>query len=67
MRLMKASAWANREFCDGSRPDRKTIRRWVERQVIAGRIIDGNTYVFDTERAGVESHVSQTVQQLLRE
>ncbi|MCT8866957.1 hypothetical protein K5M78_06025 [Shewanella xiamenensis] len=67
MKLMKAMAWAKREFAEGSIPDNKTIRRWVERNVIAGRVIDGNTYVFDTERAGVDSNVSKTVQELLRE
>ncbi|RBP73448.1 hypothetical protein V8687_09650 [Shewanella baltica] len=67
MKLMKAMAWAKREFADGSVPDNKTVRRWVERNVIAGRVIDGNTYVFETEKAGVDSHVSQAVQALLRE
>ncbi|MGL4735176.1 MAG: hypothetical protein ACRCWB_08860 [Enterovibrio sp.] len=67
VKLMTAIAWAKREFAEGSLPCKKTLKRWVEQNVISGRIIDGDTYVFETEMVGVESTISKVVQELLRE
>lgn len=66
-KLMKSKVWAAREFVTGSEPSPGTIKKWVEEGVIAGRIIGRTTYVFDTEKAGVESHIAAAVSQLLRE
>nr|WP_272692058.1 hypothetical protein [Providencia sp. PROV143] len=38
---MKASAWAKREFEDGSIPDNRTIKRWVTIGEVRGKIVDG--------------------------
>ncbi len=65
-KLMRAMQWAKREFSSDSVPNRATVKKWVERGVIQGRIIDGAVYVFDTERAGLKSEVSAAVKELLR-
>ncbi|WP_133406871.1 hypothetical protein [Parashewanella tropica] len=64
-KLMRASNWAKREFCKDSIPDGMTLKRWVERGVIKGRIVDGKTYVFDSEHAGLDTDVSKVVKNLL--
>ena len=66
-KLMRAMQWAKREFSNGSVPDRTTLKRWVERGVIEGRVIDNKVYVFDTERAGLIPDVSKFVDELLRQ
>lgn len=45
MRLQKATLWAETYFEEGSRPDPRTARRWVEEQVVPGRMINGVAYV----------------------
>lgn len=41
-KLMKASQWGRREFSNGSIPDNRTIKRWVENGLLMGRIVDGS-------------------------
>lgn len=48
-KLMKASQWGRREFSDGSIPDNRTIKRWVENGLLMGRIVDGSVFVCETE------------------
>ncbi|MFA9209430.1 MAG: hypothetical protein ACEQSN_14730 [Yersinia sp. (in: enterobacteria)] len=67
MKLMKARRWAEREFAEGSEPDIKTIRKWVESGEIAGRIIGGNVYVYEYQFAGLSVSTTKTVHQLLVE
>ena len=66
-KLMRGMQWAKREFSNGSIPDRSTLRRWVERGVIEGRVIDNKVYIFDSERAGLIPDVSKFVDELLRQ
>ena len=65
IKLMKASVWAKREFSQGSIPDGRTIRKWVENGKIKGRIIDSSIYVFENQTFGVKSEVSATVDALI--
>ena len=45
-KLMRASAWAKREFESGSEPDNRTIKKWVRNGVLQGRIVDGSVWSF---------------------
>ena len=54
-KLMKASQWGRREFSNGSIPDNRTIKRWVENGLLMGRIVDGSVFVCETEKWGVDS------------
>lgn len=65
-KLMKASAWAKREFETGSIPDNRTVRRWIEIGSLKGRIVDGTILVHSSERWGVESEVSSCVSDLIK-
>ncbi|WP_272681843.1 hypothetical protein [Providencia sp. PROV129] len=65
-KLMKASAWAKREFEDGSIPDNRTIKRWVETGMLKGKIVDCSVWVNSQERWGVESIISSCVSDLIR-
>ncbi|MBQ4864580.1 hypothetical protein J8L98_23130 [Pseudoalteromonas sp. MMG013] len=65
-KLMRASQWAKREFTPGSIPTARTLRQWVENGVVEGRIIDGAAFIFDTEKAGLNSQVSSAVNSLLK-
>ncbi|CQD39754.1 Uncharacterised protein [Yersinia enterocolitica] len=66
-KLMKASAWGQREFEAGSVPDNRTIKRWIEIGKLKGKVIDGSIWVNSSERWGVESAVSSYVNQLIQE
>ncbi|EOF8220831.1 hypothetical protein [Yersinia intermedia] len=66
-KLMKASAWGQREFEVGSVPDNRTIKRWIEIGKLKGKVIDGSIWVNSSERWGVESAVSSYVNQLIQE
>ncbi|EKN6173588.1 TPA: hypothetical protein ACPZFM_001684 [Yersinia enterocolitica] len=66
-KLMKASAWSQREFEVGSVPDNRTIKRWIEIGKLKGKVIDGSIWVNSSERWGVESAVSSYVNQLIQE
>lgn len=66
-KLMKASQWGRREFSNGSIPDNRTIKRWVENGLLMGRIVDGSVFVCETEKWGIDSMVSQAVRKLINE
>ncbi|EGX6617207.1 hypothetical protein JE592_003352 [Salmonella enterica] len=66
-KLMKASQWGQREFTKDSVPDNRTIKRWIENGIITGKIVDGSIFVFESEKWGVNSLVSQTVRNLISE
>lgn len=66
-KLMKASLWGRREFSAESIPDNRTIRRWIENGLLAGRVVDGSVFVYDSEKWGVASVINSTVLQLMRE
>lgn len=65
-KLMKASAWAEREFEDGSIPDNRTIKRWVTIGEVRGKIVDGTTWVYSSEKWGLESDIASCVSDLIR-
>lgn len=65
-KLMKASAWAKREFEDGSIPDNRTIKRWVTIGEVRGKIVDGAAWVYSSEKWGVESDIASYVSDLIR-
>lgn len=65
-KLMRGTAWARREFAEGSIPSAKTLRRWVEDGTVRGRVVSGKVYIFDTEKFGVTHQVSAIVDQLMR-
>ncbi|UAN49732.1 hypothetical protein KGP26_18400 [Serratia sp. JSRIV002] len=66
-KLMKASAWGQREFEVGSIPDNRTIKRWIEIGKLQGKVVDGSAFVVSTEKWGVQSTISHAVTQLIRE
>lgn len=66
-KLMRASKWVQREFEDGSQPDNRTIRRWVENGKLKGKVVDGVVWVCSSEQWGVSSDVSHAVRQLINE
>lgn len=66
-KLMRASKWLKREFEEDSIPDKRTVKRWIENGQLRGKVIDGMSWVYSSEKWGVESQVSQAVTQLIRE
>ncbi len=64
-RLMKRSAWARREFCNGSEPSSATVRKWIQNGVIEGAIIDGNIFVYEHQKAGVCKQASALLKGLV--
>jgi hypothetical protein len=66
-KLMKASQWAKREFEQGSIPNPKTIKKWVQNGVINGRIIDQSVWIFSSEKMGVSSSISAHVKALIED
>lgn len=65
-KLMKASKWKAREFAEGSEPDNRTVKKWIQNGTLSGRIIDGQPFVYESEKYGVSSKVSSVVVGLLR-
>lgn len=66
-KLMRASLWSKREFSEGSIPDKRTIKRWVENGLLKGKIVDGFVWVCESEKWGVDSAVNKIVRQLISE
>jgi len=66
-KLMRASAWAKREFETGSQPDNRTIKKWVRNGVLQGRIVDESVWGISTEHWGISSIVSNAVHHLISE
>lgn len=65
-KLMKASAWAKREFEIGSIPDNRTIKKWVEAGLLKGKVVDCSVWIYSSERWGIESVISSCVDELIR-
>jgi hypothetical protein len=42
---MLASEWVRTYFSEGSRPDLRTVRGWVDDGIIVGRVIGRNVYI----------------------
>lgn len=66
-KLMKASKWGAREFEKDSIPDNRTIRSWIDKGLLMGKIVDGTIFVCESEKWGVDSAVSLAVRQLINE
>ncbi|MCG9698366.1 hypothetical protein [Shewanella sp. Isolate11] len=64
-RLMKASKWAEREFTKCSAPQNRTIKNWVLKGKVRGKVVDENVFVFENERFGIPKHISDTVSALI--
>lgn len=45
MPLILATHWAKTHFAECSRPDQRTVRNWVAKQVVPGEIIGKQAYV----------------------
>ncbi len=45
MALILATHWARDHFTECSRPDQRTVRNWVAKQVVLGEIIGKQAYV----------------------
>ena len=45
MRLIKASVFATRYFDPDCAPDKRTVRAWVEKGTVQGKIIEPHIYV----------------------
>lgn len=45
MKLIRASTFAERYFDAGDRPDKRTVRSWVESGIVPGRIVGTVVYV----------------------
>lgn len=44
-RLMRAEEWARRRFTPESRPNRKTLHRWLAEGIVPGKQVGRNWYV----------------------
>ena len=45
MRLMSAKRFAAKYFDEGEGPDKRTVKAWVEKGIIAGRMVGTHAYV----------------------
>lgn len=45
MRLIRAKTFAERYFDAEDAPDERTVRAWVEAQIVAGKVVGRLTYV----------------------
>ena len=64
---MKASAWAHREFANGSEPINRTIKEWIIRGKVRGAVIDRKIYVYEDQRFGIPQNVANAVAELIKE
>lgn len=64
-KLMKASEWAQREFTEASIPQNRTIKAWILKGKLHGKIIDNKAYVFENQYFGVPKNVSDAVSELI--
>lgn len=49
MKLLTASAWAEKYFAEGSRPAEITLARWLRKKVIPSKKVGGTWYVDEHE------------------
>lgn len=65
-KLVKASIWAKSQFAENSIPDRKTIKKWIERGKIRGLVDqDGSLWVFEHQIFGVNDAIGEKLNKLL--
>ncbi|MCX8602429.1 MULTISPECIES: hypothetical protein [unclassified Gilliamella] len=65
-KLVKASIWAKSQFAENSIPDRKTIKKWIEKGKIKGLVDDdGALWVYENEIFGVDRNISNEVSKLM--
>lgn len=63
-KLMTVTNWKNREFADGSQPQNKTIKQWIEDGKIRGVVDDdGRSWVYENVKFGVSDEVMNLVRQ----
>lgn len=62
---MKASEWSKREFSASSMPQNRTIKSWILKGKVLGRVIDGRIYVYEDQRFGITSSVNSAVSSLI--
>ena len=62
-RLMKTAEYADRYFCEGSKPAASTIRRWIENGDLPGERI-GKVYYVDVGK--LEKTGNQLVDRVLQ-
>lgn len=66
IKYMKASKWLEREFADGSEPDMRTLKKWIEDGVVIGRIVCKQAWVREDQVFGVQSLISEKVNELIK-
>ena len=64
-KLMKASLWADREFSNCSVPQNRTIKNWILRGIIKGKVIDRKIYVYEDQYYDMTQQVSDCVSNLI--
>lgn len=50
MKLRKATDWARTHFHESTRPDTRTIRKWIHEEKVPGIVIDGQGVYVDEEQ-----------------
>ncbi|MBK5942756.1 hypothetical protein [Halorhodospira halophila] len=65
MRLITVDQFRQRYFADGSRPDRRTVRSWIESGEIPGRAVGKRHYV--DEEAWLADSEHELVEHVLRD
>ncbi|MCG9745969.1 MULTISPECIES: hypothetical protein [Shewanella] len=66
-KLMKARLWAKREFENDSVPQNRTIKNWILRGDIKGKVIGRRTYVYEDQYYDMIQEVSDCVSSLIAE
>lgn len=66
MRLVKLSEFIETQFAEGSRPDRRTVIKWIERGRISPEAVyrPGRQYFIDLDKLA-EAEVDALVQRVL--
>ena len=45
MSLIKAKLWIERDFSEDSRPHLKTVRRWFDKGLLNGQLVENHLYI----------------------
>ena len=65
-KMMKASLWVRREFTEGSYPDMRSVKKWIQDGVIAGRVVGKHAWVEECQRFGTSHRVSSVADCLVK-
>jgi len=69
-KFMKVSAWVEREFSEGSRPQNRTIREWIETGSIVGVLVGGKSrklaYVRCDQTVAAINEIDNAVNELIQ-